>query len=62
MTGTLTLRLCAENEIDGSVLMDESFDESQAEKLVPKMGPRLKFIKEKKKLGLVTFGAHLQIL
>jgi hypothetical protein len=42
-----------ENEIDGSVLMDDNFDEAKIQELIPKMKHRLLFMKERKKLRLV---------
>jgi hypothetical protein len=42
-----------ENEMDGSVLMDDTFDEAKIQELIPKMKNRLLFIKELKKLRFV---------
>ncbi len=42
-----------ENEIDGSVLMDDNFDDAKIQELIPKMKHRLLFMKERKKLRLV---------
>jgi len=43
-----------ENEVDGSVLMDDNFDEAKIQELIPKMKHRLLFIKERKKLRSVS--------
>jgi len=43
-----------ENEVDGSVLMDDSFDEAKIQELIPKMKHRISFIKEQKKLRFVS--------
>jgi hypothetical protein len=42
-----------ENEMDGSVLMDDTFDEAKIQEHIPKMKNRLLFIKELKKLRFV---------
>ena len=42
-----------ENEIDGSALMDDSFDETMIKELIPIMRYRLKFNAERKKLRFV---------
>lgn len=43
-----------ENEVDGSVLMDDNFDEAKIQELIPKMKHRISFIKERKKLRFVS--------
>ncbi len=42
------------NEIDGSVLMDDSFDEATVQELIPTIKQRLLFKKELKKLRFVN--------
>jgi hypothetical protein len=43
----------SENEVDGSVLMDENLDESIIQELIPTIKQRLLFKKEREKLRFV---------
>jgi hypothetical protein len=50
-----------ENEVDGSVLMNDNFDEAKIQELIPKMKHRLLFIKERKKLRFVKRRSSIKL-